>query len=86
VDFLAPNFAADDETVDPVPLQLFIKPMNEPAAAFDADRLKQVVAGLHSQVYHGEPGEMLFDRTLPPDCQPRLRPAKLAGVAKPTAV
>jgi hypothetical protein len=85
VDFLTPNFASDDETVEPVPLQLFVKPMHEPAAAFDAERLKQVVAGLHREVYHGEPGDTLFDATLPPDVRPRLRPAKLAGAPEPVA-
>jgi hypothetical protein len=85
VDFLTPNFASDDETVEPVPLQLFVKPMQEPAAAFDAERLKQVVAGLHREVYYGEPGDELFDATLPPDCRPRLRPAKLAGAPEPVA-
>lgn len=85
VDFLSPNFAAEDEdeTAPPVSLQLFLKPMADPAGAFDADRLRQVVAGLHREVYRNEPGDPLFDATLPPDCQPRLRPAKLAGVAKP---
>src|SRR5205807_2505902 len=80
VDFLAPNFASDDELVDPVPLQLFLKPIGEPAAAFDGDRLRQVIGGLHRNVYHNEPGSDLFERTLPPTSQPRLRPAKLAGV------
>ncbi len=80
VDFLSPNFTTDDELVDPVPLQLFVKPMSEPGGAFDTDRLKQLVGGLHREVYRNEPGHPLFDRTLPPDCQPRLRPAKLAGV------
>ena len=47
--------------------------------------LKQVVAGLHREVYHGEPGDALFDATLPPGCRPRLRPAKLAGAPEPVA-
>ena len=54
--------------------------MSEPVGAFDADRLKQIVAGLHREVYQNGPGDPLHDRTLPPDLQPRLRPAKLAGV------
>jgi len=87
VDFLSPNFAADDdEAASPVPLQLFVKPVGEPAGAFDADRLKQVVAGLHHEVYRNGPGDALYDLTLPPDCQPRLRPAKVAGLAKPQVV
>jgi hypothetical protein len=84
VDFQSPNFAADDEAADPVPLQLFLRPMTEPASAFDSDRLRQIVAGLHREVYRYEPGDPLYDLTLPPGCQPRLRPAKLAGVVKPT--
>jgi len=52
----------------------------DPAGAFDADRLKQIVAGLHREVYHNEPGDYLHDRTLPPGVLPRLRPAKLAGL------
>jgi hypothetical protein len=83
IDFLAPNFAAEDDTANPVSLQLFLKPVDEPAGAFDADRLKRVAAGLHREVYQNEPGDPLYDATLPPDCQPRLRPAKLAGVVKP---
>jgi hypothetical protein len=80
VDFQSPNFAADDEATDPVPLQLFLKPVAEPGGAFDADRLRQVVGGLHREVYRNEPGSVLYDRTLPPECAPQLRPAKLAGL------
>jgi hypothetical protein len=50
--------------------------------AFDADRLRAIVAGLHREVYRNEPGSPLFDQTLPPECEPRLRPAKLAGVTQ----
>ena len=73
-------------TAPPVPLQLFVKPMSEPAGTFDADRLKQVTAGLHREVYQNGPGDVLHELTLPPNCQPRLRPAKLAGLAKTQAV
>jgi hypothetical protein len=80
VDFLSPNFASEEDNAPPVPLQLFVKPMAEPASMFDSERLKQMVAGLHREVYHSVPGDALHDRTLPPECQPRLRPAKLAGL------
>lgn len=80
VDFLSPNFAADgEEESPPVPLQLFVKPMAVPAAAFDADRLKRLVGGLHERVYRNEPGDPLYAGTLPPGCEPRLVPARLAG-------
>jgi hypothetical protein len=85
VEFQSPNFSTDDEEGEPVPLQLFIKPMSEPIGAFDEDRLKQVVGGLHREVYRNEPGSPLFDRTLPPDCRPRLQPAKLAGLPQKPA-
>ena len=84
VDFLSPNFSFDEEADDapPVPLQLFIKPLDVPESAFTPERLRDVVGGLHRQVYHNGPGSPLFDRTLPPTCEPRLRPAKAAGVRK----
>ncbi len=88
VDFYTPNMALedDDPSAPSVPMQLFLKPMGESAGAFDSDRLKQVVAGLHREVYRNEPGDPLYDRTLPPNCLPRLRPARLAGVAKTTSL
>jgi hypothetical protein len=83
VNFLAPSFAtAADGSDEPVPLQLFLRPMDEPVASFEGDRLRSIVAGLHREVYHHEPGSPLFDQTLPPGCEPRLRPAKLAGVTQ----
>jgi len=83
VDFFAPNMAEDeDRLAQPVPMQLFIKPMGEPAASFNADRLKQVVGGLQQEVYRNEPGDTLFDLTLPSNCYPRLRAAKMAGQVK----
>jgi hypothetical protein len=80
VDFLAPNFAEDDG--EPVPLQLFVKPVDLPAGAFTPDRLRELIGGLHERVYHNEPGEPLFDETLPPGCEPRLVPARLAATAR----
>jgi hypothetical protein len=80
IDFLSPNFAEDDG--DPVPLQLFVKPMDTPAAAFDADRLRQLVGGLHERVYRDEPGDELYEGTLTPGCHPRLVPARLAAAVR----
>jgi hypothetical protein len=78
VDFLSPNFAAEDDA-PPVPLQLFVKPMDEPASAFGAARLREVIGGLHERVYRSEPGDPFYAGTLPPGRHPRLVPAKLAG-------
>jgi hypothetical protein len=87
VDFCAPNMADDEDSTAPsVSMQLFLKPMSESASSFDSERLKHVVGGLHREVYRNEPGDTLFDLTLPPDSQPRLRPAKMAGHVKATAV
>src|SRR5438105_9045399 len=74
VDFLSPNFAEDDG--DPVPLQLFVKPVDQPAAAFTEARLRGVVHGLHERVYRTAEGDPLYDRRLPPGCRPRPAPAR----------
>jgi len=78
VDFLSPNYSDEDET-PPVPLQLFVKPLDLPTDEFDAERLRQIVAGLLVRVYRSKPGESLYDGTLTVDCHPRLVPARLAA-------
>ncbi len=80
IELLTPNCASDGGP--PVPLQLFLKPIDTPASAFDAERLRQVAAGLLERVYKSGPGEPLYDGTFPPGCQPRLRPAREAGRRK----
>jgi hypothetical protein len=77
VDFLAPNFARRGGP--PVPLQLFLQPVDRPAEAFRSHELREVAAGLLRGVYRREPGDQLFDATLPPACRPVLRPAAEAG-------
>lgn len=77
LELMTPNCAVEDGP--PVPLQLFVKPVDLPAAAFDADRLKRVAAGLLERVYKARPGDPLHAATLPPGCEPRLRPAAEAG-------
>ena len=77
VDFLSPNFAEGDET--PVPLQLFVKPEDEPIVNFNPQRLRELIAGLHDRVYRNEPGEPLYDGTLTPGCEPRLVSALLSA-------
>ncbi|MBL8797252.1 MAG: GNAT family N-acetyltransferase [Planctomycetia bacterium] len=49
LEFLAPNFAEQDGP--PVPLQLFLLPVDAPLAAFDEDTLLRVASGLHRRVY-----------------------------------
>jgi GNAT superfamily N-acetyltransferase len=77
VNFLSPSWSGDDTAA--VPLQLFVKPMDEPTAALDAERLRQIVGGLHERIYRNNPGDALYDATLPVGCTPRLRPTKAAG-------
>jgi GNAT superfamily N-acetyltransferase len=84
LELMTPNCAVEDGP--PVPLQLFVKPVDTPAAAFDAARLKQVAAGLLERVYKARPGDPLYDATLPPGCEPRLRPAAEAGRRKEKAL
>jgi hypothetical protein len=86
VDFYAPNMAQDDDaSTQPVPMQLFLKPMTEASTSFNTNRLKEVIGGLHLEVYRNEPGDTLYDLTLPASCHPRLRPAKMAAAAPRTA-
>lgn len=75
VDFLAPDFEGDGP---PVALQLFIKPVEEPAGSFGAKRLRAVVRGLHERIYRQNEDSDLVRRTLPPGAAPRLRPAAAA--------
>ncbi len=80
VDFQAPNFAEDEG--EPVELQLFVKPVDRPAAAFTEARLWSVVDGLYERVYRQEPGDELYDATLIPGCHPILAPAREAGMVR----
>lgn len=77
IDFQSPNWAGEAEP--PVPLQLFVKPLDVPASALDAERLQHIVGGLQEHIYRTRPGDALYEATLPPGCSPRLRPAKAAG-------
>jgi hypothetical protein len=70
--FFAPNF--ERRGGDPVPLRLFLVPRDRPAAAFDAAALRAVAAGLLEHVYGRPPGDRLHRLTLPPGCEPVLRP------------
>jgi GNAT superfamily N-acetyltransferase len=67
-----PSFAGRGRP--PVALQLFLIPVDGPVGAFDADSLRKVAAGLLQGVYRRQPGDPLFQKTLPPSCRPALRP------------
>jgi GNAT superfamily N-acetyltransferase len=70
--FLAPDF--EHRARAPVPLQLFLIPVETPAEAFDAAALRKVAVDLYRRVYRRDAGDPLFDRTLS-DSRPALRPA-----------
>lgn len=78
VELLTPDFAGG---TDPVPLQLFVKPVDRPAASFTAERLWGVVEGLYERVYRIDPGDPLFDRTVTPAARPALASCREAGAA-----
>jgi GNAT superfamily N-acetyltransferase len=69
---LAPNYA--QRGGPPVPLQLYLIPVDVLAEAFGPAALREVAAGLLRGVYGIEEGDPLFEGTLPADCQPVLRP------------
>jgi hypothetical protein len=56
--------------------------MSEPVAAFGAERLRSIVAGLLTSIYKVHPGDPLFAHTLPVSCSPRLAPAREAAKRK----
>jgi ribosomal protein S18 acetylase RimI-like enzyme len=62
LNFLAPDFQRRSRP--PVPLQLFLIPVETPREAFDAATLREVAAGLYRRVYGRRPGDPLFDETL----------------------
>jgi hypothetical protein len=72
IDFQSPNF--DDDSDTPIPLQLFVKPIDAPLESFDAERLKGIAVGLHQNVYRHAADHPLVRATVPAGCSPRLRP------------
>ena len=83
IEFQSPSWLTPTQTV---PLQLFLKPMEVPAASYDPERLKAIVGALHEEVYRHKPGNAFYDATLVPGCSPRLKPAKLAAKGRELAV
>ena len=52
----------------------------------DAGRLRDLAAGLLERVYKARPGDPLYEATLGPAAEPRLRPAREAGRRELAAV
>lgn len=74
VELVTPNYG-DEDPISSVPLQLFVKPMDEPAASYSAERLTEIVKQLMEKVYHEKPGDWFHDRTMAAIDRPRLLPA-----------
>lgn len=70
VRFLMPNLM--DPRRSPVGVQLFLKPVDLPPAAFDATVLRSVVSGLHRLIYELPDDDRLATATLPATVQPAL--------------
>ncbi len=76
-----PNFTR--RSGPPVPLQLFLLPRSTPTGQFDAPALRDVAAGLLRRVYGRQPGDRLFDRSLPPGVWPALEPVAALETSQP---
>lgn len=63
LELLTPSYGGGDPTAG-VPLQLFVKPMDDPAGSFTADRLRGIAKGLLEQVYGEKPGDYFHDQTV----------------------
>lgn len=75
-----PNYG--DPSGSPLPMQLFVAPIDKPVNAFTEADLRALAAGLLERIYRMAPSDPLMLRTLTPDCHPRFRPAREAGRRK----
>lgn len=80
IELPTPNFA--DPAGPPVPLQLFLRSMDQSASEFDGTSLIRVAAGLLENVYKVCPGDPQYDQAIARARCPRLRPAREAGRRK----
>lgn len=87
LELMTPNYGADEG--DPVPLQLFVKPVDRLASSFDPADLRGIATGLLERVYKLSPEDRLVQAVAATD--PRLRPARrsmpqaaMASVAVPS--
>ncbi len=84
LELVTPAYDDDDEnSTASVPLQLFVKPVDEPAAGFDAQRLRTIAQELLEKVYQEKPGDYYHDQTLAGINVPTL---SVASQAVPLAV
>lgn len=80
LELVTPNYG-DDEPTASVPLQLFVKPVDELAANFTAERLRTIAKDLLEKVYHEKPGDYFHDHTFAGVADGVLRPAVESATA-----
>ena len=76
LDIWAPNYEVEYE---PLPYQLFVKPIATPAKEFSPGRIRRIVHDHYRRVYKQRPGDELYTRSLAHRPRPRLRPALMAA-------
>lgn len=72
----SPNW--NDPVAPPVPLQLFLTPVDEPRESFDSARLHGVAGDFLTRVYKATPGDPVWERAFTGD-RFRLRPPQAAA-------
>ena len=75
LDLWAPNYEVEYE---PLPYQVFVKPMARPAEDFSPGRIRRLAHDHYRRTYDQRPGDDLYARTLAHRPRPRLRPARCA--------
>src|SRR5262245_56336417 len=73
IELHTPNYMRPDAS--PVRLQIFMRPWDEAADSFDADRLRAAVVGLYHEVYRIGPDDPLYRATIDGAVNPELVPA-----------
>lgn len=74
---LTPNYAAldEDEEAEPIPLEVFLVPIDESADSFTPARLREVIRSMYRGIYRLDPDtDPLALRTLAGMSNPALRP------------
>lgn len=75
LDLWAPNYEVEYE---PLPYQVFVKPVTMPVDEFSPSRIRRVAHDHYRRVYKQGPGDELYARSLAHRPRPRLRPARMA--------
>ena len=71
IDFQSPNY--HENGAPPVPLELFVKPMDRSLESFDESALRDIAVGMHTHIYRHKPDDEIVLQSLPSGNAPRLR-------------